>query len=139
MFISNCLRVGSDIDALVVAPKHVTMPDFFEHFPPTFHEMTEASEVDEFNPVADAFVPIITIKFRDVDIDLLFASLPTLSQIPKDIELSDKGYLRGLDDQGMRSINGARTVRELLDCVPQHKPFRLALRAIKSWSKGEDF
>ncbi|KAF2011170.1 Poly(A) polymerase [Aaosphaeria arxii CBS 175.79] len=125
---------SSDIDTLIVAPKHIYLDDFFEHFPPTFREMSNESDITEFVPVKDTFVPIIKMEYRGVSIDLLFASLPSKSSIPKDFDLTEKGILRGLDDTAMRSVNGTRVCAELLQAVPQVKSFRHALRAVKLWS-----
>jgi poly(A) polymerase len=124
----------SDIDTLVVAPRHIHMDDFFQHFPPTFREMSDAKDITEFNPVEDTHVPIIKMEYAGVSIDLLFASLPTMSTIPKDLSLLDRSLLRGMDDTGMRSMNGPRVIAEMLESVPQLKSFRHALRAIKLWA-----
>lgn len=96
--------------------------------------MSRAEDITEFNPVRDAFVPIIKMEYRGVSIDLIFASLPTMTQISKDLETIDKSMLRNLDDTAMRSVNGTRVTKELLQSVPQVKSFRHALRAIKLWS-----
>ncbi|KAF2200177.1 Poly(A) polymeras-like protein [Delitschia confertaspora ATCC 74209] len=125
---------GSDIDTLICAPKHVNAGDFFRLFPPTLREMSADGDIEELNPVPDAFVPIIKLEFRKVSIDLIFVSMPTMSSIPKDLKLSDKNILRGLDDSGMRSVNGTRVTEELLGSVPQVKTFRYATRALKLWA-----
>ncbi|KAF2864988.1 Poly(A) polymerase central domain-containing protein [Massariosphaeria phaeospora] len=125
---------ASDIDTLVVAPRHVNMDDFFEHFPPTFKEMSLASDIAEFTAVKDAYVPIIKMEYLGISIDLLFASLPSVPNVKQDMDLLEKGVLRGLDDAAMRSVNGTRVTKELIESVPQVKSFRHALRAIKLWS-----
>ncbi|KAF2276848.1 Poly(A) polymerase [Westerdykella ornata] len=125
---------SSDIDTLVVAPKHVNMADFFDVFPETFKEMSDPKDITEFHPVEDAYVPIIKMEYCGVSIDLIFASLPSMSSIPPDLSLLDRSLLRGLDDTAMRSVNGTRVTAEMLDAVPQVKSFRHALRAIKLWS-----
>ena len=38
---------SSDIDTLVVAPKYVSIDDFFTTFPPTFREMSKAEDIEE--------------------------------------------------------------------------------------------
>lgn len=126
--------IASDIDTLIVAPRQILYDDFFKHFPQIFREMSDASEITELNPVPDAFVPIIKMEYRGVSIDLIFASLPTQSSISQDIDLTDVNMLRGMDQTMMRSLNGTRVTKELLDSVPQVKSFRYALRAIKLWS-----
>ena len=99
--------------------------------------MSRDEDITEFNPVPDAFVPIIKMEYRGVSIDLIFASLPTMTAISKDLETIDKTMLRNLDDTAMRSVNGTRVTKELLQSVPQVKSFRHALRAIKLWSNRE--
>jgi poly(A) polymerase len=124
----------SDIDTLVVAPKTIDMGDYFAHFGATFKEMSDPKLIDSFVEVPDAFVPIIKLEYDGVDIDLIFASLPSQSSIPRDFTLHDQSVLRGLDDQTIRSVNGVRTAKELLELVPQAQSFRHALRAIKVWA-----
>ncbi|KAF2749397.1 Poly(A) polymerase [Sporormia fimetaria CBS 119925] len=125
----------SDIDTLVVAPKHVYIHDFFNIFPEVFKEMSDAKDITEFNPVPEAYVPIIKMEYRGVPIDLIFVSLPSLSSIPSSWkDISDKSLLRGLDDTSMRSVNGTRVTAEMVSLVPQVKSFRHALRAVKLWS-----
>ncbi|KAF1947440.1 Poly(A) polymerase [Clathrospora elynae] len=125
---------SSDIDTLVVAPKFVTIDEFFQTFPPTFKEMSRVEDIKEFVPVEDAFVPIIKMEYRGVSIDLLFASLPRMASIPKDMDTIDKKNLEGLGESATRSVNGTRVTKELLAAVPQNNSFRHALRAIKLWS-----
>jgi poly(A) polymerase len=96
--------------------------------------MSDSKDITEFHPVKDAFVPIIKMEYCGVSIDLIFASLPTMSSIPPDMSLLDRSLLRGLDDTAMRSVNGTRVTAEMLDAVPQVKSFRHALRAVKLWS-----
>lgn len=124
----------SDIDSLVVAPKSVDVHDYFEQFPPTFKELSNPELIESFVEVPDAFVPIIKLEYDGVDIDLIFASLPSQSSIPRDFSLHDQSVLRGLDDSTIRSVNGVRTAKELLELVPQAQSFRHALRAIKVWA-----
>lgn len=96
--------------------------------------MSDEKLITELNPVPEAFVPLIKMEYSGVSIDLLFVSLPSMTQIPKDLEGVDKNMLRGLDDTAMRSVNGTRVTLELMQSIPQIKSFRHALRAIKLWS-----
>ena len=124
----------SDIDTLVVVPKHVFIEDFFKHFPSVFRELSTADDITELVPVEDAFVPIIKMEYRGVSLDVLFASMPTMSSVPPDMVTVDKSVLRHLDETTIRSVNGTRVVKELLASVPEQRPFRYALRAIKLWA-----
>ncbi|KAG8528882.1 uncharacterized protein KY384_006571 [Bacidia gigantensis] len=125
---------GSDIDTLVVVPKHVTREDFFEHFPPTLERMAPPGAVKEMTPVPDAFVPIIKLELSGISIDLIFARL-ALSSVSLSLTLKDTNILRGLEERDMRSLNGVRVTDEILDLVPQPKTFRTALRGIKLWAQ----
>lgn len=121
---------GSDIDTLVVVPKHVTREDFFT----VFDELLRLRpELEEIAPVPDAFVPIIKIKFSGISIDLICARLD-LAQIPQSLTLGDQNLLRNLDEKDLRALNGTRVTDEILELVPKPIVFRIALRAIKLWA-----
>jgi poly(A) polymerase len=127
----------SDIDTLIVVPKHVFIEDFFKDFPAIFKEMSDPNDITELVPVEDAFVPIIKMEYRGVSLDLLFASMPTMSSVPKEMETVDTSVLRHLEETTIRSVNGTRVVKELLASVPQRRHFRYALRAVKLWANRE--
>ena len=127
---------GSDIDTLVVVPKHVFREDFFEDFPSILERMCPPGAVEEMTPVPDAFVPIIKLEFSGISIDLIFARLAVAS-VPIGLNLKDTKFLKGLDERDLRSLNGTRVTDEILDLVPQQKTFRTALRAIKLWAQSE--
>lgn len=126
--------VGSDIDTLVVVPKHVFREDFFEHFPPILERIAPPGAIKEMTPVPDAYVPIIKLEFSGISIDLIFARLAVPS-VPLTLNLKDTSLLRGLEERDLRSLNGTRVTDEILDLVPQQKTFRTALRCIKLWAQ----
>lgn len=137
----NCTSVsngclGSDIDTLVVAPKHVTREDFFEDFPPTLEKMSAPGAIEELTRVPDAHVPIIKLEYSGISIDLIFTRL-AIPSVPENIDLKNTSLLRGLDETDLRSINGTRVADEMLSLVPQPKSFRHALRAIKLWAQSQ--
>ncbi|PGH28249.1 hypothetical protein AJ80_00140 [Polytolypa hystricis UAMH7299] len=125
---------GSDIDTLVVAPKHVAMEDFFSDFPTLLEQMAPKGAIGKLTPVPDAFVPIIKIELNGISIDLIFARL-LVHSVPAHLDLKNKDLLRGLDEREVRCLNGTRVTDEILELVPQQKTFRLALRAIKLWAQ----
>ena len=127
-------NLGSDIDTLIVAPKHVTRDDFFKHFPQILEKMSPPGAVEEMTPVPDAFVPIIKLEYSGISIDLIFARL-ALPSIPLNLDLRDDALLKGLDEQEIRSVNGTRVTDEILALVPHQKTFRTALRAVKLWAQ----
>ncbi|KAI9690437.1 MAG: polynucleotide adenylyltransferase [Bathelium mastoideum] len=125
---------GSDIDTLIVAPKHVSREDFFESFPAILEKMSPAGAIEKLTPVPDAHVPIMKLEYSGVDIDLIFSRL-AISTVPADLKLTDNNLLRGLTDTDIMSINGTRVTDEILQLIPQSKTFRHALRAIKLWAQ----
>lgn len=122
---------GSDIDTLVVVPKHVSREDFFDVFPSI---LKNRKELEEIAPVPEAFVPIIKMEFAGISIDLIYAKLD-LSKVPRDLKLDDKNLLRNLDERDLRSLNGTRVTDEILTLVPKPTVFKHALRCIKIWAK----
>ncbi|KAF1755623.1 hypothetical protein GCK72_012073 [Caenorhabditis remanei] len=123
---------GADIDALVIAPRHVTRLDFFTSFKKM---LLENSSVKNLECVENAFVPIMTLAFDGIDIDLLFARLE-FTKIPDDLDLSNDSILQNLDESSIRSLNGCRVAESLLKLVPNRKSFCMTLRAIKLWAKN---
>ncbi|GAA5980244.1 hypothetical protein JCM10908_001585 [Rhodotorula pacifica] len=122
---------GSDIDTLLVVPRHVER----EEFHTLFESMLKETEgVLEVTSVPKAFVPIIKCTFSGIDIDLLFARL-ALPTIPDDLELKDDNLLRNLDERCVRSLGGSRVTDEMLRLVPDVPVFREALRTIKLWAQ----
>jgi poly(A) polymerase len=122
---------GSDIDTLVVVPKHVTRDHFFDIFEKLLRKLPD---LDEIASVPDAFVPIIKIKISGVSIDLICARLD-IPQVPLDMTLDDNNLLRNLDEKDLRALNGTRVTDEILNLVPQPTVFKHALRAIKMWAQ----
>ncbi|KAF7999424.1 poly(A) polymerase [Metschnikowia aff. pulcherrima] len=122
---------GSDIDTLVVVPKHVTRQDFFEVFADL---LKGRSELEELTSVPDAFVPIIKIEFAGISIDLICAKLDIL-RVPKDMTLDNKNLLKNLDEKDLRCLNGTRVTDEILQLVPKPTVFKHALRCIKMWAQ----
>lgn len=125
---------GSDIDTLMVAPKHVTREDFFEHMPTLLRKASGPDELTELTPVEGITVPIIKLEMDSISIDLIFSAL-TLASVPKSLELTDNNLLRGLSETDLRCVNGTRVTDRILQLVPQTKIFRLALRAVKLWAQ----
>lgn len=123
--------VGSDIDSLVVAPRHVQREDFFSVFEPL---LRARSEVTELAAVPDAFVPIIKMKFSGISIDLIFARL-AIAIVPLNLDLTDNNLLRSLTETDVRSLNGTRVTDEILRVVPNANVFKHALRSIKLWAQ----
>lgn len=138
IFCRHLKSTGSDIDTLVVAPRHVTRDDFFEHMPSILERMLPPGAIEELKPVPEAYVPIIKLVISGTDFDLNFTRL-AVSTVPGNLDVKDTNLLRGLDDRELRALNGPRVADELMQLVPQNKTFRTALRAIKLWAQSSTF
>lgn len=92
---------------------------------------------EEISPVPDAFVPIIKFELHGISIDLIFARVPSVNSVPRNMTLDNKDLLKGCDEANLRGLNGVRLTDELLGLVPHPGNFRMALRAIKLWAKSE--
>lgn len=125
---------GSDIDTLMVAPKHVTRADFFELMPDLLRNSAEPGEITKLVPVPEASTPIIKLEIQGVDIDLIFTSLQ-IQSVADNTDLNDDNLIRGLDETDRRCVTGTRVAERILKLVPQTKTFRLTLRAIKLWAQ----
>nr|ACS29269.1 pap1 [Meyerozyma guilliermondii] len=122
---------GSDIDTLIVVPKHVVREDFFTIFD---QMIRQRPELEEITAVPDAFVPIIMIEFSGISIDLIFARL-NVSRVPLDMTLEDNNLLKNIDENDMRALNGTRVTDQILQLVPKVTVFKHALRCIKLWAQ----
>ncbi|TVU03895.1 hypothetical protein EJB05_50543, partial [Eragrostis curvula] len=97
----------------------------------------EAEAVTQLQPVPGAHVPVIKMRFRGVQVDLVYASVAGHLVVPRDLDLSsDRSVLRGLDHATARSLNGVRVADEILRLVPDPASFRTALRCVKHWAKA---
>lgn len=124
---------GSDIDTLMVAPRHVTREDFFNYMPDMIRKATTPEELTELVPVPGISVPIIKLEIAGIPIDLIFCSLQ-IPSVKKELDLGDNNLLRGLNETDLKCVNGTRVTDRILDLVPQTRVFRIALRAIKIWA-----
>lgn len=121
-----------DIDIVCVAPKTFTRENhFFKDF---LNVLRSNSDIKDIEDVREAYVPVIKMKFRDVQIDLVFVTLPTL-EVEKTLaaQLKSNNILQGMDECSVRSLNGRRANDLILDLVPNQESFRLTLRAVKLW------
>lgn len=125
---------GSDIDTLCIAPPHVSREDFFTTF---VDKLAQHKDLSECVPVPDAYTPIIKLKFRNVDIDLLFARLVkplNEGESPEDLVSQDE-VLKNMDEKSVRCMNGFRVADQILKLVPDKDKFRQTLRFIKYWAR----
>ena len=108
---------GSDIDTLVVAPRHIDRHKHFFGVLPNILRKTPG--VKELTEVREAVVPCIKMKFDEVDIDMLFAKV-ALKEVGNDLELLDDNILRNCDIATIKSLNGCRGTELTLSIVKEN-------------------
>jgi len=134
--LSGSFRIGvsskdGDIDVVFIAPQYVQHDLFFESLGP-FLEKSDV--IDEVVPIPYTRVPIFGLKVREVEIDLLLASLP-VAKVPKKFNLASSGTI-ALSRATVDSINGPRVTQYVLDKTKHNKTtFAIFLKAIRGWSK----
>ncbi|KAI6649319.1 Poly(A) polymerase type 3-like [Oopsacas minuta] len=126
---------GADIDALLVAPRHISRDEVFTKFS---DRLRSHDQIKHVKVIEDAYVPVIKMVFSGIEMDLTYARL-ALKAIPNTLDLQDTELLRNLDPRCIRSLNGCRVTDAILTLVPDvnHKEaFKCALRMIKLWAKN---
>lgn len=107
---------GADIDALCIAPHHVTRSEYFKSF---YSLLAFQKEVTELRAIEEAFVPVIKFRYSGIEIDMTFTRLQT-AEVPQDSQepLLHPTAMEGMDAKCIRSLNGYRSTIELLRLVP---------------------
>merc|ERR1719508_190019 len=123
----------SDLDLLCIIPKHVTREDFFKNL---YELLAKKDEVTELRQLPWAFVPVIKMVYRGIEVDLTMARLMGSEKIPEDEKfLQNPMITKDLDIKCLRSLNGYRATCEILKLVPSVDKFRLTLRVVKLWAR----
>jgi poly(A) polymerase len=93
--------------------------------------------VTELVKIEEANVPIMTMKFQGVDVDISFAQLAA-SSIDENYTalLEDDATLADVDPQTTRSLNGFRVSNMVLKLVPDPDRFRYFLRFVRHWAQS---
>ena len=125
----------SDLDLLAVVPRFVNREEFFDDF---YGNLARRScDVTELRSLSTAFVPVIKFKYRGIDVDLTLARLTT-DYVREDEDFLDQPFIsRDLDPRCLRSLNGYRATKELLQLVPSVERFQLVLRLVKMWARTQ--
>ena len=124
-------NADSDIDILCLAASYITRVDFFSSL---YEKISQMSEVHSILSITDAYTPVLKFTIDGQPIDMVFASLE-MPLLPHTLDILDLNCLKGLDDQSVRSLNGARVAEWILRLVPNTKTFCSALRVIKHWAR----
>ena len=146
-------RSDSDLDVLALSPPVCSRGEFFTSLVKLLEDHPSAEDI---HPIPTAFTPVIKFLLDGIHIDLLFGRLQDASKLLQfqqkrpspllsSIESTSTGRnrpeyqiddtdLSGMDEPGVRSLNGARVSQMLLDMVPDKESFRTTLRAVKEWA-----
>ena len=123
--------LGDDVDLLCVGPNFLTRDMFFDELG---EMLITNSCVENFIPVRNAYVPVMSFKYNGIDIDMVYAQLQ-IELLDNTWNINNDSNLRNLDNTSILSLNGVRLAHKTLELVPNKKVFRLALRAIRYWAK----
>ncbi|KAK8899522.1 hypothetical protein M9Y10_001838 [Tritrichomonas musculus] len=127
-------NADSDIDALCIAPRYVTRVDFFS----TFYKMLlNHTLVTDLTKIENARVPIMTMKFQGIYVDLAFAQIAA-GEINPDMnenDLENDSILNDVDQRTILSLNGPRVSNMIQKLVPNVEHFRTLLRFVRIWAK----
>ena len=121
----------ADIDVLCLAPAFVSSADFFSSF---CQILSGHPDVSMLFPVPRAYTPVLKFNFDGQAIDMIFVSLCE-NNLPENLDVLDTKWLKYLDEQGVRSLNGSRVAEIVLRLIPNIDSFQVALRAIKHWAR----
>ena len=121
----------ADIDSLCIAPSFIDRGDFFTSF---CSIMNNHPDISMLSAVPDAYTPVLKFNIDGQAIDMIFVSLG-MSSIPVNLDVLDSRFLRGLDEQGIRSLNGCRVAEWICRLVPSFCSFCTTLRFIKHWAR----
>ena len=121
----------ADVDILCIAPSFIDRSDFFSSF---CVMMRDRDDVSILSAIPDAYTPVVKFNIDGQAIDMIFVSL-VITTIPNDLDVLDSKYLKNLDDQGIRSLNGSRVAEWICRLVPNFPTFCTTLRFIKHWAR----
>jgi poly(A) polymerase len=121
----------ADIDTLCVAPSFITRSDLFSSFVALLKERSEISMV---SAIPEAYTPVLKFNINGQAIDMIFVSLG-IESVPHDVDVLNFKYFKGLDEQGVRSLNGSRVAECIVRLVPNFQTFCMTLRIIKHWAR----
>eukprot|EP00980_Cylindrotheca_fusiformis_P018530 scaffold6130_cov131-Cylindrotheca_fusiformis.AAC.4 len=155
-FGSYCLRVhrlDSDIDVLCLFSSTISRAEFFS----SFVEFLEKAEgISKLLSIKHAFTPVVKFYLNGIYIDLLFGNVSQPTKLidfhqrrkatqwssadknegnPDQEEYKiDDSDLIGMDETGVRSLNGVRVTQFIEENIATNGNFRICLATIKQWA-----
>ena len=135
---------NADVDVVALCPPHCTRLEFFSSL---VKRLLNDPRITNVHPIEAAYTPVIKFVLEGINIDLLFARLASDTKLIQHQQrqqqqqnggggdyVIDDSDLLGLDEVGVRSLNGARVAQLLLETVPNLPNFRTTLLAVKEWA-----
>ncbi|ADO68259.1 poly(A) polymerase [Stigmatella aurantiaca] len=135
-FLMGTSGTGSDVDAVVIGPAHLSREDFAGAL---LQALTQEKDCEGARFIADAAIPLVKLSLGGVHFDVSYASRPEgVAPCPPAELLARQG--ERLDLAGFRSLTGWADTDALLECVGREEAdlerFRTLLRAVKTWAKA---
>eukprot|EP00826_Nyctotherus_ovalis_P048081 TRINITY_DN5628_c0_g2_i6.p1 TRINITY_DN5628_c0_g2~~TRINITY_DN5628_c0_g2_i6.p1 ORF type:complete len:505 (-),score=110.13 TRINITY_DN5628_c0_g2_i6:148-1662(-) len=124
---------GSDLDLVCVVPRFVDREkDFFGEF---VEMLKHCSLVDSLIAIKEAYVPLIKLCIKAINIDLLFARV-NLERVDESLSLFNDDMLADCDAASIYSINSYRNNIKITQLFPDRQLFGLCLSTVKRWAKA---
>jgi len=137
---------GGDIDTVILCPSYVDREThFFEQLYGILEKRQEEGHVEELVKVNDpgVLVPVITMSFHKIPVDLAFVKVDVPKIDKKLRSLNDNNLLAAVMDKKMViSMNGPRNVDMIIQAVDVKEDssrianFRTTLKLLKLWAKN---
>lgn len=89
--------------------------------------LRKSNWVSKVQAVPEAYVPVLKLEIRGIDIDLPYATLP-MNELPMEIDLQDNSLLRDMDPTSVTSINGCRVTDKLVQLNTVNGKYRQAFQ-----------
>ena len=123
----------SDIDALLITPMYISRNDFFSSFCDKLRSRI-GMDIESVTSIPEAYTPVVKFTIDSQAVDMIFVSIQYRA-LYRDLDVLDLRWLRGLDDQSVRSLNGSRVAEWICKLVPNMKSFSTTLRIVKLWAR----
>ncbi|CEG39202.1 poly polymerase [Plasmopara halstedii] len=90
--------------------------------------------ISQLSPLPNAYMPLISLSFSGVRMDLLFARLP-VSSVEANQNIDSDHMLIGVQETSMKALNAPRVSSMLLCLVPKRREYRIVLRSVRAWAR----
>ena len=138
---------GSDLDILCLAPPlgggitPMSREVFFDRLESRLTKEVGVWVVKEVTNLKHAFTPVIKFQVCGVSVDMVYAQISegytgSICSVVWGKGGGSEVVCRGMDERGIRSVNGVRVTQHVLGCVEDRRDtFEVVLRAVKEWGR----